>query len=287
MKLSLCTLGLTDRSIVECVQLAAGIGYQGLEPLAREPHLPLTTPAQSLRHIAGLVRDSGLSVPALAASVGGFSQLDAAGVQCQLDDLCRLFEMASVLACPLVRVWAGGPDPAQASADHWRRAAEGLQRAAEMAAAHGVRLGLELHYGYLSRDLPGICRLLELVGRPEVGVIYDPANLYVAGVEHGPTVVRHLGQRILHVHMKDSVRTNAPGPGVMGPAPYLYRPALLGQGDVDHPPILAALRQIGYAGFLSDESRRPGVDGAEVARQEYVALRALLRALDTNNGSEA
>lgn len=276
MKLSLCTLGLTDRTLEECICLAADIGYQGIEPLAREPHLSPATPLARVRHIAGLVREKGLVVPNLAASVGGFSELDAVGVQQQLDDLRRLVEIAVALGCPLVRAWAGGPEPAQATADHWQRAAEGLQRAAEIAASYGVHLGLESHYGYLSRDLMGVCLLLELVDRPEVGVIYDPANLYVAGADYGPAVVHRLGRHILHVHVKDSVRADAAGPDVMGPSPYLYRPKPLGQGMVDYPPILAALREVGYTGFLSDESRWPGVDGAEVARQEYAALQALL-----------
>lgn len=276
MELSLCTLGLTDRSLEECIHLAADIGYEGIEPLAREPHLPPVTTPERVRRIAREVRAAGLAVPCLAANVGGFSQLAAAGSQGQLDDLRRLLEIAVTLGCPLVRVWAGGPEPTEATDEHWRRAAEGLRQAAEIAASYGVRLGLETHYGYLQRDVPGVCRLLELVGRVEMGVIYDPANLYVAGAEHGPAVVHRLGQRILHVHIKDSVRAEAAGPDVMGPPPYLYRPRPLGQGAVDYPPILAALREIGYAGFLSDESRQPGLDGAQVARQEYAALQALL-----------
>jgi sugar phosphate isomerase/epimerase len=229
-----------------------------------------------VQHIAGELQATGLAVPCLAANVGGFSQLDVAGSQGQLDDLRRLLEIAVSLACPLVRVWAGGPEPAQAGDEHWRRAAEGLRQAAEIAASYGVRLGLETHYNYLHQDVAGVCRLLDLAGRAEVGVIYDPANLYVAAAEHGPAVVHRLRQRILHVHVKDSLRADAPGPDVMGPAPYLYRPRPLGQGGVSYPPILAAQREIGYTGFLSVESRWPGVDGAQVARQEYAALQAFL-----------
>ncbi|MBM4429104.1 MAG: sugar phosphate isomerase/epimerase [Chloroflexi bacterium] len=276
MKLSLCTLSLVDRPLDECIRLAAEIGYQGVEPLAREPHLPPDTPLERVRQIASQVCEVGLAIPCLAASVGGFSQAEAATVQRQLNDLRRLLEMAMVLGCPLVRVWAGGPEPGQATATHWQRAAEGLRQATEMAASYGLCLGLETHYGYLQQDVAGVCRLLALVGRVEVGVIYDPANLYVAGAEHGPEVVRFLGQRILHVHVKDSFRAAASEPDVMGPAPYFYRPQPLGQGGVGYPPILAALRDIGYTGFLSDESRRPGMDGAEVARQEYAALRAFV-----------
>ncbi|MCZ7573667.1 MAG: sugar phosphate isomerase/epimerase [Ardenticatenaceae bacterium] len=276
MRLSLCTLGLIDRPLEECIHLAADIGYQGIEPLAREPHLSPATPPQRVRAIAGLIREAGLAVPDLAAGVGGFSQLDPAGVQRQLDDLQRLLDIAVALSCPLVRILAGGPEPAQATATHWERAAEGLQRAAAIAASYGVRLGLELHYGYLHRDVAGVSRLLDSIGQANVGVIYDPANLYVARAEYGPAAVLRLGREILHVHVKDSVRVDAAGPGVMGPPPYLYRPRPLGQGGVDYPPIVAALREIGYDGFLSDESHQPGVEGAEVARQEYAALRALI-----------
>ena len=49
------------------------------------------------------------------------------------------------------------------------------------------------------------------------------ARSAVGGVDYGPAVVHRLARHILHVHVKDPVRANAAGPGVMGP-PYLYRP---------------------------------------------------------------
>lgn len=276
MKLSLCTLGLIDRPLETCILLAAEIGYQGIEPLAREPHLPPETTQERVRYIASLVHNEGLAVPCLATSVGGFSQLNGDGVQHQLDDLRRLIEIALALDCHLVRIWAGGPEPSRAVETNWQRATDGLQMAAEIAGSYGVNLGLEVHYGYLQQEVKGVIYLLEMIGRHEVGVIYDPANLYVAGVGHGAAEVRQLKQHIMHVHIKDSVRVNTYGPGVMGPASYYYQPKPLGEGAVNYPPILAALQEIGYTGFLSDESRQPGLDGADVARQEFDTLQLML-----------
>ena len=276
MHLSLCTRMLEDRRLEDAIQIAAEAGYDGVELMGRVPHLPPETSMARVRELRRRIADRGLTVSCLATYTGGYSQLEEADCQQQLEQLQRFAEMATELSCPLVRVWAGGPEPEQAAATHWQRAAEGLQRAAEIAASYGVHLGLELHYGYLHRDLPGICRLLQLIGRPEVGVIYDPANLYVAGTDYGPAVVRRLGRHILHVHVKDSVRTDAAGPGVMGPPPYLYRSQPLGQGMVDYSPILAALREIGYTGYLSSEARLPLGDSRALAEHERQTMARLL-----------
>lgn len=276
MRLALFTRMLEDCCLEDVIEIAANVGYDGIELMGRAPHLPPDTPKARVRELAHRIADRGLSVPCLGAYAGGFSQLEESDRRQQLEQLERLTEMAVAFKCPLVRIWAGGPEPERATAAHWQRAAEGLQRSAEIAAACGVNLGLELHYCYLQQDVPGVLHLLELVDRPNLGVIYDPANLYVAGEDYGPAIVCRLGRQILHVHVKDSVRADAPAPGVAGPPSYFYRPQPLGQGRVDYGPVLAALRDIGYTGYLSAETRLPEGDNRSLAEHERLAMARLV-----------
>ena len=69
-----------------------------------------------------------------------------------------------------------------------------------------------------------------------------------------PAFIRRLGKRVFHVHIKDHIGTES---------------VALGDGQTDNVGVIAALREIGYAGHLSVElelhnpaARLPAVQAA-------------------------
>jgi len=100
-----------------------------------------------------------------------------------------------------------------------------LKRLAPAAEAKGVVLALE---SYLSAG--DHLKILDRVGSPAVRVYYDVANSQDAGL---PILdeIRMLGPRIVEVHAKDTK-------------------GLYGQGSMDFPSVLKALREIGYKGWF-------------------------------------
>lgn len=74
VRLSLCTRTVEDRRLEDAIQIVAEAGYDGVELLARDPHLPPETPVARVRQIAEQVRQVGLAVACLAAGVGGFGR---------------------------------------------------------------------------------------------------------------------------------------------------------------------------------------------------------------------
>jgi sugar phosphate isomerase/epimerase len=128
-------------------------------------------------------------------------------------------------------------------------------------------------------DVRLLLRLLDAVDRPNVGVIYDPASVYLAKRPYGRDVTEPLAERILHVQLKEA-SLNRPTPPHLADEPALRLGGdfdlLIGEGEVDFSMVLASLRAINYASWLSVESHsspRPDMASAAIAAAELGAVR--------------
>jgi L-ribulose-5-phosphate 3-epimerase len=124
-----------------------------------------------------------------------------------------------------------------------------------------------------------------------VGVNLDPANLVMVGGHDPVEAVRLLGPYIVHTHAKDGRRLKpcsaaevygAFADGTfkalverLGGDPFIEVP--LGEGEVDWDAYLAALRGVGFSGFLTIE-REVGDDPAADIAKAVNFLRARIGA---------
>ena len=81
------------------------------------------------------------------------------------------------------------------------------------------------------------------VGRDNIAVNFDPANMILYGVGEPIEAVQLLTDRIIHVHMKDATGSDKPGDE-------WGAEVVLGTGEADIPRIVSKLRSNGYAGPL-------------------------------------
>lgn len=156
-----------------------------------------------------------------------------------IDHLRRLIDRtaamgATFLGGPIQAAYAtfperGGPDDARR-----RRSADVLRRAAEHAAAAGVRLGLE----HLNRFETFLCTtaaetrvLLALIGHPACGAVYDSHHAHIEERDPGAAIAA-LGPTLWHVQLSESHR------------------GVLGSGQVRWTETFAALHRAGYDGWL-------------------------------------
>ena len=137
--------------------------------------------------------------------------------------------------------------------DAWRRLAGGLETLAGRVQALGLRATFHPHAGTYVETAAEVDRLMELVPVGAIGLCLDTGHLAFGGADP-VAVCKRYASRVWHVHAKD-VRASvldaarrqeldfptAVGSGVCAP---------LGQGSVDFPALLAALRAVGYAGWL-------------------------------------
>jgi len=128
---------------------------------------------------------------------------------------------------------------------------ERLKAAAPRAKAAGVILGIE---NTLSAQQNA--EILDRIGSDAVGIYYDVGNTTRAGYDV-PAEIRFLKDRIAIFHFKDN-------------------PHYLGEGDVPFEAVAAAIREIGYQGWIVMETTSPSKDRIADAKRNAAFIRKLL-----------
>jgi sugar phosphate isomerase/epimerase len=128
---------------------------------------------------------------------------------------------------------------------------QSLNTLVETAAGYGLIVGLENEHACNIATARETARLLQAVPHPNLRVVWDPANAYVAGENPYPGGYQLLPpERIVHVHAKDChLDGHTP---VWGP---------LGTRAIDWKGQIAGLLKDGYPGYLSLETHWPGPAG--------------------------
>jgi sugar phosphate isomerase/epimerase len=86
---------------------------------------------------------------------------------------------------------------------------------------------------------------LEKLGKPHVGVNFDPANMILYDKGEPIGALQALGPWLKQCHIKDAVKTKTPG--VWG------EEVPVGSGQVDWPAFLRVLDKLGFQGNLAIE----------------------------------
>jgi sugar phosphate isomerase/epimerase len=136
--------------------------------------------------------------------------------------------------------------------DERERVADMLREFGPEAGKAGITLGIE---NTLSAE--DNARLLERAASKSIGVYYDVGNSTNMGGFDAPKEIRWLGRnRICQIHLKDT--------------------GYLGEGKVDFPEVLRAIREIGFRGFANLETTSPSGSVESDVRRNLAYLRGLL-----------
>lgn len=253
---------LIEYSLPEAMRITAELGFDGIEIACRSPHLPLDMPLQEVRKVRERAEELGLAIPALAGYVGYFSNLTVEECKAAVEDVRQLIQIASVLGVPYVRVFPGGPNAFKAEEHHYEQAARYLRACVEEAAESGVQILIEIHNQTLTEDAVSAMKLQGLTGDDRLGFIHDAGNMYISDVDYGAVSVQQLGASLCHVHVKDERRMAAAGEegtfvNLTRHGNEAFMQCRLGEGEVDHAPLLGALHQSGYSGWITLECAAP------------------------------
>lgn len=253
---------LIDYPLREAMEIAAELGFGGIEIACRSPHLGLDTPLDEVRELGEYAAGLGLRIPALAGYAGYFSTLNDEECDAAMEDFRKLLRIAEELSVPYIRIFPGGPNAFLAEDQHYERAAYYIRKCIAEADDSGIRLLIEIHNQTLVEDADSALRLLELTGGSGIGFIHDAGNMYIAGVDYGDASVRKLGSHMTHIHIKDEKRIAIEG--AEGSFSNRTRHGMetfmqcrLGEGAVDHRPMLAAVLENGYDGWITLECAAP------------------------------
>lgn len=258
MKISIFSLVFKDRSLEEAIKMAAGFGYDGIELWGGESHFPAWTSLNRAKEIKSMLDYHNLSVPCIGAYVGGFSTMSDEQCEKALEDLEKYLCLMDVIKCDIIRVGCGGPHAFEAEKYHYQKAACWIQKAADLAKQHDKKIAMEIHNGSLIETVESAKAFIDMVDRENAGFIHDAANMYITDTDYGSRSVETLKDKIFHVHIKDLERVHDDSlPGAFRDRTVygteIFQQKLLGEGAVDHVPLLKALIKNGYKGYLSVE----------------------------------
>lgn len=272
LRIAICSKILQDYEISEAVSIAADIGYEGMEVFGVEKHLPPDVSEQTVSDLAGQMRNVGMECVTLCTYVGGFSQKSDDECLVDVEGFRRYLDIAVELECDMIRVQPGGPPkPTAAREDHWERAAHYLRECCDLALSHDLGVVMENNFG-LSATVDSTLEMIARVDMPNLGVNYDPGNLYRLDRYHGIEALARFGELAWNVQVKDCYRDDQVDDYEL----------LLGEGEVDYPSIFAWLDETEYDGHVSAESHKEPTEdlsAVDIAQHEYEAIRTLIESI--------
>ncbi len=285
MKVGLFTALLAKLSLDEVIQKVKPLGIRTLElgsgNYPGEPHLKLewlNNPAK-LKEFKLKLEDAGFSISALS-SHGNPLHPNRALAQLHAANSRKTIQLAEKLGVKTVIDFSGCPgDSDKSKYPNWsptawppdfleiikwqweKKVIPYWKKHAKFAEDHGVRVGIEMHPGFVVYNPETMLRLRKEAG-PAIGCNFDPSHMFWQGIDPC-TAVRKLGNAVFHVHAKDTrlYDVNIKVNGVVDAKPYsdeknrswIFRTVGYGHDADFWCDFVSTLQMVGYDEVLSIE----------------------------------
>ena len=145
---------------------------------------------------------------------------------------------------------------------------EWAQKASDEAKERYIRLAHQSHNSSPFETVAGSLRVLKAVGRDNFGIIYEPANWFVAGEEYGKEGIEAVQDYIFNVYVQNH-RLNPDGEASLGtwgkgqvPVDHI---GIWDKGGVDFDEVFGTLHAIGYEGYVTVHQAFAGIMSVEDA----------------------
>jgi sugar phosphate isomerase/epimerase len=285
-RISTCSIAVIEQPPNMAFDTIRAAGYKKVDILERAPHFSLFPGEVGYEAIKAAADANGVKIANLATYPGGgadgrgvawawhgwtvtepdkftsfgFSSDTLAEQEKELVQLIRTIDLAVLLGARSIRVVPGNDQP-----DTIDKIVPWFKRAAEYAEEKKIYMGMEAEAAGSISGTPELIReLVNKVGSPYLGVLFEPGNLmYVCGVDyrHALEVTKDV---VVHTHFKDCKAVGDEHEFVM-----------MGEGDIDFPWIVEQLEAAGYEGdyALEYELHDPGpATGLRMFYDKFVGL---------------
>jgi hexulose-6-phosphate isomerase len=237
--------------------MARDAGFEGVELNLPDDNLSVEilqdARAQSGLEIAGIICTPHWSFP--------LSDPDPAKRERTVRGLQLALRQGGELGCTRVLLVPGVVTERVNYAQCWERAVEGIKRCVETAEQSKCAIAIENVWNKFIMNGAEAARFVDEFKSPWVGWHFDIGNCVINGwPEHWPQL---LGKRILNLHIKEFSRKKANDEG-MGKGFGVE----LGEGDVNWPAVMQAVRDTGYTGYGIAE-----VPGGDAQRLQFLSER--------------
>lgn len=252
-----------DVSLEDLGQIAAREGYHAV--CMRASQVGVDSSREAVRTAADQLGELGLSV----SMVTGDFDIPENSTEgpAALRNIEPYLDLADSLGCDLLRI-------AMKTADDIKSACD----AADEARERGLRLAHQCHTRSLFETVDETLEVLRSIGRPNFGLIYEPANLELCGQDFGRATLEACAPWIYNVYLQNQ-RLHAGGADRLntwcrGSVSFDQIP-LWAEDGIDFAAILDELERLDYDGYVTVHQASASLGGAdEAARRSADFLRA-------------
>ncbi|MFI6504775.1 TIM barrel protein [Nonomuraea typhae] len=269
------TNGFGDHTLHDTLGMLADLGYQGVGLTLDKHHLdPFADDLpQRLVRLRRRLDELGLHV---VVETGGRYVLDpwrkhypslvsAGGVGLRVDLLRRAVRIAAEIGSEVVSFWSGIASPELSEDQLWDQLLSACTEVAEEADRHGVLLGFEPEPGMFIDTLDSFDELIKRLDPPDLfGLTLDIGHCQCLEPDPVPQCVKRAASRLVHVQIEDMRR---------GAHEHLE----FGEGEIDFPPVLRQLVEVGYDRQATVELPRHSHAAPDVAARSIRFLREAAR----------
>ena len=197
------------------------------------------------------------------------SHSDPKQLETGLETVREGLEIARTLGAPAVMIPVGRKME-YTRAEQRKLTMAGLSEAVRLGREYGIKITTE----HFVCQAPFIAtsdfkELLKAV--PGMYITFD-AGCVLAGGENPREGFLSIKDKVIHAHFKDYVLAETGMEGLDGK---FYKPALIGEGLVDYPPLVKAMQTAGYDGYVNIEYEGNDYPADQAVRKALAYLRGI------------
>ena len=251
--------GQPQLTVDEFLVKAKELGYEGVMLVAKRPHVsPHDYDKEARAKLKARIEELGLELVALAGYTDFTAGIDKPGIpnaEIQAAWVGECAELAKDLGCNMVRIFTGYERPGIPYDKQYAEVVAGLKMAGKLAAKHGVTLAVQNHHD-IALHHDAMSWLLKEVNLPNVMAGWDawspvleglsPEELRESVLTMKPFIVNTIAADYV-THPRFSYVNNLTNYKAEQP---VMRACKMGQGIIDYNTWFAALKEIGYQGWV-------------------------------------
>ena len=279
VKLAYSSNAYMKQTVEEAIGRIAALGYRGIELMADQPHAwPASTSDEKLAAIRGCLDEHHLEIANINAfmmnAIGdvrhpywhpSWIEADVAYRRVRVQHTIAAVKMAVKLGASCITTEPGGPlEGRQTWEEAFDTFVSGLNEALICAEDEGVEILVEPEPGLLIENVEQCLELCQRIDSPALGINFDVGHMFCVG-EPLPEAIARLAPFTKHYHLEDIAASR------------VHEHLVPGTGAIDFAPVIQAIADTGYDGWLTVELY-PYIDdpdGAGAAAKDY--LTPLLR----------
>ena len=189
---------------------------------------------------------------------------DQHGGQRRVDFLFRAIDVAAMWGSDCVSLWSGAVREEASEEEIWQRLTDRLSKVLQYAEHRQVTIGFEPEPGMFIDTMSKFAELSRRCDSPRLKLTLDVGHLHCQGELPIDAQIDKWKERLVNVHIEDMRRG-------------IHEHLMFGDGEMDFPPIIAALARAGYRNGIYVELSRHSHDAPTAVRKSFEVLHPLVK----------